>query len=74
MYLVMYRVLIAVVALLLVSACVAVATFGPRPAGGVCTDTRLDREQRELLLNLGVSGEMQQTMGVRCRSIEQSGG
>jgi hypothetical protein len=68
------KMLLVAVAVLLVAACVTVATLTSRPAGGVCVDTRLDREQRELLLNLSGSGEMKQTVGVQCRSLGQSGG
>ncbi len=70
---VMHRVLMTAVALLLVAACVAVATLGPRPTQGVCVDIRVEQEQRELLVNLGGSGEMLQTEGVRCRSMGQRG-
>jgi hypothetical protein len=74
MYRVMYRrvmhgFLMAAVALLLVAACVATATLAPGPTRGVCVDTRLDQEQRGMLVNLGGSGEMLQTVGVRCRSM-----
>ena len=66
MYRVMYRVLIAVVALLLTCACVAVAIFGPKPAQGVCVDIRPTQQQWDLWRNLSGSGEMLQTEKVRC--------
>jgi hypothetical protein len=70
----MYRVLMGkalrlAVALLLVAACVAVATLAPKPTGRVCVDIRVDQEQREQWGNQAGSGEMLQTERVRCRSM-----
>jgi hypothetical protein len=69
----MYRVLMAAVALLLVAACVAVATLAPRSTRGLCVNIRVDQEQREQWVNQAGSGEMLQTEGVRCRSMGQRG-
>ena len=63
---VMHRALMAAVALLLVAACVAVATLGPRPARGMCVDTRVGQGLRHQGVNLSGSGEMVQTVGVQC--------
>ena len=67
------KTLLLAVAVLLVAACVAVATLAPGPARGVCVDRRVDQEQREQWANLAGSGEMLQTEKVRCRSMGQRG-
>jgi hypothetical protein len=61
------------VAMVLIAACVAVATLAPGPARGVCVDQRVDQEQREQWANLAGSGEMLQTERVRCRGMGQRG-
>jgi uncharacterized protein YceK len=67
------KMLVVVVAVLLVAACVAVATLAPGPARGACADQRVDQEQREQWVNLAGGGEMLQTEKVRCRSMGQRG-
>jgi redox-regulated HSP33 family molecular chaperone len=67
------KTLLLAVAVVLVAACVATAILAPSLTGGVCVDTQLDQEQRELMVNLSGSGEMKQTVGVQCRSLGQSG-
>jgi uncharacterized protein YceK len=67
------KTLLLVVAVLLVAACVAVATLAPGPARGACANIRVDQEQREQWLNRAGSGEMLQTEKVRCRSMGQRG-
>jgi hypothetical protein len=70
---VMHRVLMAALALLLVVACVAVATLAPSPTGGVCANIRVDQAQKEQRANLAGRGEMLQTEKIRCRSTGQRG-
>ena len=71
MYHVRMKTLLLAVAVVLVAACVAVATLAPGPARGACVGVRVDQEQREQWVNQAGSGEMLQTEKVRCRSMGQ---
>jgi hypothetical protein len=72
-YHVRMKTLLLMVAVLLVAACVAVATLAPGPTRGACVDVRVDQVQREQWANLAGGGEMLQTEEVRCRSMGQRG-
>jgi len=73
LYHVLMKTMLLTVAVLLVAACVAVATLAPGPARGSCVDVRVDQEQRKQWVNLAGSGEMLQTERVWCRSMGQRG-
>ena len=70
-YHVRMKTLLLAVAVLLVAACVAVATLAPGPPQGVCVDTRSARGHSNLMPNMAGSGAMRLTEGVRCRSLGQ---
>jgi hypothetical protein len=68
----MKTVLLAV-AVLLVVACVAVATLAAGPPPGQCLDTRSARGHSNLQPGLAGSSVLRLTDGVKCRSKEQYG-